>query len=134
MTEMKSGSGGKSYRLTQIEGKITWRIEELWDGGVTRGPFGTRDSAINAEERFARENGFIDELVLQEVSGQQGIPDGAFEKITDGRWRCVKSCGVDIENETIEFLAGMEFSSGTRYLGIDVPEWLEKNYPSGQPV
>lgn len=48
----------------QIEGKITWRIEELWDGGVVRSPFGGREYAIEREEQIAKEQGFFDELVL----------------------------------------------------------------------
>jgi len=57
----------RNYRVSQIDGKITWQVEELWDGGVVRGPYGTKDAAIHAEEKFATENKFFDSLVLQEA-------------------------------------------------------------------
>ena len=120
----------KAYRIAHIEGKITWRAEEMWDGGVTRGPFGTRESAKMAEERFAQENGFLDDLILKEVEGEEGIPKDAFEKDEDGKWHCLKPCAVDIENKTIEFLAGMEFEQDVKFLGINVAKWLDENYSS----
>jgi len=59
-------AGGKQrrYRVVRNEGKFTWRIEELWDGGVVRSPFTDREYAIKGEEKIAKEQGFIDELVL----------------------------------------------------------------------
>ena len=59
-------AGGKQrrYRVVQNEGKTTWRIEELWDGGVVRSLFTNREYAIRREEKIAEEEGFIDELVL----------------------------------------------------------------------
>ena len=59
-------AGGKQrrYRVVQSEGKISCRIEELWDGGVVRSPFSDREYAIRREEKIAKEQGFIDELVL----------------------------------------------------------------------
>jgi len=47
----------KGYRVSQIEGKITWQVEELWQGGTNRGPYGTKEAAIGAEEKVAREKG-----------------------------------------------------------------------------
>ena len=123
-------AGEKAYRIAQIEGKITWRVEELWDGGATREPYGTREAAKMAEERFAQENGFIDDLILKEVVGEEGMPKDAFEKAENGNWRCLKPCALDINNKTLEFLAGMEFEKDTPYLGIDVATWLDVNYAS----
>lgn len=60
MAQENNESNKKVYRVVRIEGKITWRIEELWDGGVTRQPYGSQHAAINAEERIAQENGFLD--------------------------------------------------------------------------
>ena len=54
----------KRYRVVQNQDKVTWRIEELWDGGVVRSPFAGREYAIKREEKIAEEEGFIDELVL----------------------------------------------------------------------
>ena len=59
MEEKKNQSSERDYRVVQIEGKITWRAEELWDGGVVRGPFGSKDYAIKKEEEIARTEGFI---------------------------------------------------------------------------
>ncbi len=120
----------KGYRIAHIEGKITWRIEELWDGGVTRGPFGTRDSARMAEEKIAKEGGFFNDLVLKDIGGEEGIPKDAFKKGDNGKWRCLKPCAVDIQNKTMEFLAGMEFEKDIHFLGIDVAKWLDEHYAS----
>ena len=61
-------AGGKQrrYRVVQNKEKFTWRIEELWDGGIVRSPFADREYAIKAEEKIAKEQGFIDELVLMD--------------------------------------------------------------------
>ena len=118
----------KAYRVVQIEGKITWRIEELWDGGVIREPYSSQHGAIRAEEKIAQENGFIDDLTLLEVIGEEVMPANAFERNADGSWRCLKACTIDVGNKTVVFTEGMEFKKGTTYQGIDVAEWLEKNY------
>jgi len=60
-------AGGKQRRyrrVVQNEGKFTWRIEELWDRGVVRSPFADKEYAIKGEEKIAKEQRFIDELVL----------------------------------------------------------------------
>ena len=118
----------KYYRVTPIEGKITWQVEELWDGGVVRGPYWSQHAAIKAEETIAKENGFIDDLALQEVKGEEVMPENAFERDKDGNWRCLRACSIDVENKRVALTAGMEFQKGSRYQGIDVTEWLEKNY------
>ena len=67
MHEKNNQSSGKAYRVVQIEGRITWSIEELWDGGVTRGPFVSRAAAIRREEDIAGAEVFTDDLVLIEA-------------------------------------------------------------------
>jgi hypothetical protein len=124
----KKETNKKAYRIVQIEGKITWRIEELWDGGVTREPYSSQHGAIRAEEKIAQENGFLDNLTLQEIIGEEVMPANAFENSGSGEWRCLKACTIDVGNKTIVFPEGMEFKKGTTYEGIDVAEWLEKNY------
>ena len=121
-------SNKKYYRIVKIEGKITWRIEELWDGGVTREPYSSQHGAIRAEERIAQENGFLDELALQEVVGEEIMPANAFERNADGNWRCNKACSIEVENKVVAFKEGMEFEKGVPIGGIDVAEWLENNY------
>ena len=128
MAQKNNEASKKDYRVVQIEGKVTWRIEELWDGGVIREPYGSQHAAIKAEERIAQEGGFIDDLALLEVTGEEVMPANAFEKNEDGNWRCLKACTIDVENKAIVFTEGMEFKKGTTYQGIDVVEWLEKNY------
>jgi len=118
----------KAYRIVKNEGKITWRIEELWEGGVTRGPYTSQHAAINAEEKIAQENGFSDDLTLQEIAGEEVMPLDAFEKDAQGNWRCLKACSIDIENKTVAFAEGMKFEKGIPHEGIDVVDWLEKNY------
>jgi len=132
MAQKNNESSKKAYRVVQIEGRITWRIEELWDGGVIREPYGSNHAAIKAEERIAQENGFIDVLVLQEVIGEEVMPADAFEKDVGGNWRCLKACTIDIENKKIVFTAGLEFQKGTPFMGIDVAEWLDEYYSSYQ--
>jgi hypothetical protein len=117
----------KPYRVVQVPGKITWRIEELWDGGVVRGPYGSREGAIRNEEKIGRENGFIDALVLQEVVSEEKSPADAFKKDADGKWRCIAACSIDIENKEIVFLEGMTFTSGDPFMGVDVGKWLDEH-------
>ena len=132
MVTRNNESSKKAYRVVQIEGKITWRIEELWDGGVIREPYGSKHGAIKAEERIAQENGFIDVLVLQEVVGEEVMPVDAFDKDVHGNWRCLKACSLDIENKQIACTAGMVFEKEIPYMGIDVAKWLDENYSSSQ--
>jgi hypothetical protein len=132
MTQKNGESSKKAYRIVQIEGKMTWRIEELWDGGVTREPYGSKHAAIKAEERIAQENGFIDDLALQEVIGEEVMPTDAFEKDVNGNWRCLKACTIDIGGKKITFTAGTEFIKEIPFMGVDVTEWLNKNYSSYQ--
>lgn len=120
----------KNYRIVQIEGKITWRIEELWDGGEVRGPYGSKDAAINAEEKIATENEFIDDLVLQEAIGEEVSPENAFEKNEKGDWVCVQACSINIENKEVVFTKGLTFSKDSPFMGVDVAEWLEENIKS----
>ena len=132
MTQMNNEASKKLYRVVQIEGKVTWRIEELWDGGVVRGPYWSNHAAIKAEEKIAEENGFIDDLALQEVIGEEVMPANAFEKDANGNWRCLKACNIDMENRTLVFTEGMEFEKGVPFMGVDVTKWLDENYASYQ--
>ena len=116
----------KQYRVTQIEGKITWQIEELWEGGTVRGPFGSKEAAIMAEEKIATENGFIDDLVLQETVGEEVTPAFAFEKDSDGNWHCIQACAIAIADKELVFTKGMSFTKGIPFMGVDVAEWLEE--------
>jgi hypothetical protein len=120
-------SGKKTYRVAQIEGKITWRIEELWDGGVVRGPYGSKESAVRIEEAIAREAGFVDELVLQEVASKEQRPTDAFKKDAGGNWHCAVACAIDIDNKEIIFSKGMAFSKGIPFMGVDVAKWLDEH-------
>jgi hypothetical protein len=117
----------KNYRVSQIEGKITWQIEELWEGGTVRGPYGSLDAAVLGEENYARENGFIDDLVLQEAVGEKVEPSSAFEKDEEGNWICVQACSIAIDNKEVVFTKGLTFTKGSPFMGVDVADWLEKN-------
>ena len=74
----------KAYRVTQIEGKISWKIEELWDGGVERAPYGSKEAAIRSEEKIARDIKFIDGLVLQDIMEENISPTDPFERDARG--------------------------------------------------
>ena len=127
MKEKNNQSSERGYRVVQNEGKITWRIEELWDGGVVRGPFGTKESAIQREENIARAEGFIDGLVLKETIGEEVSISDAVEKDSEGNWHCIKAISVEMENRMIVLSAGMTFTKGVPFMGIDVAKWLDEH-------
>ncbi|MFC2004713.1 hypothetical protein ACFLUY_00645 [Chloroflexota bacterium] len=117
----------KAYRVVQIEGKVTFKIEELWDGGIERAPYGSKEAAIRIEESIARENGFIDDLVLQDIIEEKVSPTDAFERDNRGVWHCKHGCTIEIDNKEIVFTEGMRFDKGTPFWGIDVAKWLDEN-------
>ena len=117
----------KEYRVFQNEGRFTWSVEEMWDGGVKRGPFGTREAAIANEEKIARNEGFIDGLSLQEVGEEITVPANAFEKDEAGNWQCVRACSINMNNTEMGLSAGMKFTKGEQYLGMDIAEWLDEH-------
>ena len=122
-----STNNKKYYRVSQIEGKITWQVEELWEGGIVRGPYGSKDAAILAEEKAATDNGFIDDLVLQEAIGEEVAPAQAFEKDPEGNWLCVRGCMINIKDKDLVFTQGMTFTKGEPFMGVDVANWLDEN-------
>ncbi|MFC1953494.1 hypothetical protein ACFLWR_05130 [Chloroflexota bacterium] len=117
----------KAYRIVQIEGKMSYKIEELWDGGAERSPYGSKEAAIKAEEKFAQENGFMDDLVLQDVIEDKVSLTDAFERDNRGNWHCKKGCSIEIGNKEIVFTEGMTFSKGVSHLSVDVAQWLDDN-------
>jgi len=123
----EKGTNKKAYRIVQIEGKITWKVEELWDGGIERAPYGSKEAAISSEENIARDNGFIDALVLQDIMEEKKSPTDAFEKDARGTWHCKKACAIEMENKEIVFTVGMTFTKGIPYMTIDVAKWLDEN-------
>jgi len=127
MNEKNSQSGERGYRVVKNEGKITWRIEELWDGGVVRSPFGAKESAIRAEEDIARAEDFIDDLVLKEVIAEEKSPCDAFEKDLDGNWRCTEPISIKIENRIIAIPERMTFTKGVPFMLVDIAQWLDEN-------
>lgn len=128
MQEKNNQSSERAYRVVQIEGKITWSIEELWDGGVVRGPFGSREGAIQREKDIARAEGFIDDLVLKEViEGEASIHD-AVEKDSEGNWHCLNAISIEMEQRIIVISAGMTFTKGVIFMGVDVAKWLDEHY------
>ncbi len=123
----KSGKkSGKVYRVVQNEGKISFRIEELWEGGVQKGPFGTQEAAILSEENAAREGGFIDDLGLEGVVTEEKDVMESFKKDEEGTWLCLEGCSIDINDKEVVFTEGQSFSKGDPFMGIDVAEWLDE--------
>ena len=127
MQEKNNQSSERAYRVVQTEGKITWSIEELWDGGVARGPFGSQAAAIQREEDIARAEGFIDDLVLKEAIGEEVSIHDAVEKDSEGNWHCLKAISIEMENRMIVLSAGMTFTKGVPFLGINVAKWLDEH-------
>ncbi|MFC2020624.1 hypothetical protein ACFLU1_02375 [Chloroflexota bacterium] len=127
MEKSKNPSSKKAYRVVQNEGKISWRIEELWEGGVERSPYGSQEAAIRNEEIIATANGFIDDLVLQETIGEVISYTDAFSKDSAGNWHCTQGCSIEMDNKVIVFTQGMTFNKGTPHVGIDVAKWLDEN-------
>jgi hypothetical protein len=123
-------AGKKEYRVTQIQGKITWQVEELWEGGQVRGPYGTKEAAIHGEEHIAEENGFADDLVLGGAVGEEVKPEQAFEKDDEGTWVCVRACSINIQNKEVVFSKGLTFQKDQPFMGVDVADWLDKNVTS----
>ncbi|UCD10004.1 MAG: hypothetical protein JSU79_05015 [Dehalococcoidales bacterium] len=117
----------RNYRVAQIDGKITWQVEELWEGGVVRGPYGTKDAAIYAEEKFATENNFLESLVLQEAVEHKLNLAEAFTRDEEGNWSCLQACSLTIDRKEMRFNEGLTFAKGTPYMGVDIVDWLEKN-------
>ncbi|MFC1977582.1 hypothetical protein ACFLWS_04885 [Chloroflexota bacterium] len=117
----------KAYRVVQIEGRMSFKVEELWDGGIERAPFGSKEAAINKEESIARDNGFIDDLVLQDIVEEKKSPKDAFERDNRGTWHCKEACSMEIGNRVIVFTAGLAFTKGTPFMGVDVAQWLDEN-------
>ena len=116
----------KSYRVVQIEGKISWKIEELWDGGIERAPYGNKEAAIKYEEKIARDSGFIDDLVLQDIKEEKKkSPTDAFERDSRGIWHCKQACTIEIENKELVFTKGMTFHKGSPFMAVDVAKWLD---------
>ncbi len=120
-------AGKRNYRVSQIEGKITWQVEELWDGGEVRGPYGSKEAAITGEEKAAAENGFLDDLILQEAVGQEVKPRDAFEKDESGNWVCVQGCSLNISRKELVFTEGLTFAPGELFMGVDITGWLDEN-------
>ncbi|MFC1897813.1 hypothetical protein ACFLX8_04545 [Chloroflexota bacterium] len=123
----EKGTNKKAYRIVQIEGKVTFKVEELWDGGIERAPYGSKDSAIRSEENIARDNGFIDDLVLQDVVEEKKSPTESFEKDTQGTWHCKQACAIEIEDKQIVFTEGMTFTKGSPFMAVDVAKWLDEH-------
>ena len=118
----------KAYRVVQIEGKITWKVEELWDGGIERAPYGNKEAAIRSEENIARDNGFIDDLVLQDIveEGKES-PTDAFDRDARGTWHCKRACAIEMGGKDIVFAEGMTFTKGNPFMTVDVAKWLDEN-------
>jgi len=117
----------KAYRVVQIEGKVTFKIEELWDGGIERAPYGSKEAAVKSEEKIARDNGFIDDLVLQDIIEEKKSPTDAFERDNHGVWHCKEACSIEMENKEIRFTEGLSFNKGIPFMGIDVAKWVDEH-------
>ncbi len=117
----------KVYRVVQNEGKISFRVEESWEGGQQRGPYGSKEAAIAAEERVAEDGGFAKDLVLEGVTAVEKSPLDAFVKVDDDNWTCTEGCSIEINDKEVVFTEGQSFAKGTPFMGVDVAKWLSDN-------
>ena len=117
----------KAYRVVQIEGKISWKVEELWDGGIERAPYGSKDAAIRSEENIARDNGFIGDLELQGIVEEKKSPTDGFERDAQGTWHCKQTGSIEMENKEIIVTEGMTFTKGILFMAVDIAKWLDEN-------
>ncbi len=116
----------RSYRIVQNEGKITFRVEELWDGGTRRGPYNSAEAAMKDEEKIASNGGFKDSLSLQEIVEKKKPPTENFTKDTEGKWHCNLTCSIEVDKKMVVLDKGMTFSKGQNYLGVDVAGYLDE--------
>jgi len=118
----------KPYRVVQNEGKITWKVQELWEGGIERGPYSSKEGAIKIEEKIAQDSGFFDDLVQQDTTEEVKSQSSSFERDNRGTWYCKEACSLEISNRLLTFTEGMTFTKGTPYMAVDVAQWLDENY------
>ncbi|HEY94521.1 MAG TPA: hypothetical protein G4O15_06235 [Dehalococcoidia bacterium] len=71
-----SSTEKKYYRVTQIKGKVSWQVEELWSGGMIRGPYNSSETAISNENKIAQQEGFINDLELKEIIADEDFDMG----------------------------------------------------------
>jgi hypothetical protein len=52
----------------------------------------------------------------------------AFFRHPDGTWTCIAPATLDHPKGRIQVAQGTHFTRGTSFMGIDLVEWLEKQY------
>ncbi len=57
----------------------------------------------------------------------QQIPCEAFRKNPDGSWTCIKPVTISGPNGTVKLGAGMTFSPGVAFMGVDLAKLLEEH-------
>lgn len=50
----------------------------------------------------------------------------AFRQNADGSWSCVAPVTLDHPKGRVQVTPGTTFTRGTRFMGIDIAEWLDK--------
>jgi hypothetical protein len=50
----------------------------------------------------------------------------AFRHNPDGSWSCVAPVTLDHPKGRVQITAGSTFTRGTRFMGVDVAEWLDQ--------
>jgi hypothetical protein len=50
----------------------------------------------------------------------------AFRQNADGSWSCVAPVTLDHPKGRVQVTPGTTFARGTRFMGIDVAEWLDQ--------
>lgn len=52
----------------------------------------------------------------------------AFFRHPDGTWTCIAPATLDHPKGRIQVAQGTHFTRGTSFMGVDLVEWLEKQY------
>ena len=55
-----------------------------------------------------------------------------FQRYPNGCWECVQHADFNGPNGRIEVTAGSRFMPGTKFMGVDLAEWLEQCYREDQ--
>jgi hypothetical protein len=54
-----------------------------------------------------------------------------FRRDSAGHWVCIKPCEIDLRGGRIQVSIGTRFTSGTRFMDVDIAELLDHEYDNG---
>lgn len=54
-----------------------------------------------------------------------------FRRDSAGHWTCVKPCEIELPGGRVQVAEGTRFTTGTRFMGVDIAELLDGTYEAG---